>query len=63
MKSGHLGQDIPFPRAVEVELRELWGASGRIQTRSWANCSSEWLMRRGQAVRENIMHRLGGETL
>ena len=62
MKSGHLGQDIPFPRAVEVELRELWGASGRTQTRSWTNRSSEWLMRRGQALMENRMHRLGGET-
>ena len=59
MKSGHLGQDIAFPGAVGVELRELWGASGRTQSRSWANCSSQWLMRRGRAVRENGTHRLG----
>ena len=34
------------------------GCLGETQSRSWANCSSQWLMRRGWAVRENGTHRL-----
>ena len=50
MKSGHLGWDIAFPGAVGVELRELWGASGRpkaevgqiVQVSGWWEEAGPW---------------------